>query len=175
LSLKLTVRESAPITSAWIARENGELAGCTSYFPWRLSLDGATVLGALGGDGFVRKTFRRRGLGAQMHDAARADMERFGIHCMFGAPGAMNVTPLKHAGSREVGHVARWVRPMRGVALGIRKAPYDRVVRSADRRGRRAASPRACVVRDRATAGGLRSRRRAGATRRRREAVVTCE
>lgn len=114
----------------WIAREAGEVAGCTSYFPWRLLLDGHPVLGALGGDGYVRPKFRRRGLGAMLHDAARADMRTFGIGCMYGAPGAMNVTPLKHGGSREVGHVTRWVRPVRGAAIGLGKRPFDGVVRS---------------------------------------------
>ena len=113
----------------WIARENGELAGCTSYFPWRLQLDGETRLCALGGDGFVRPKFRRRGLGALLHDAARDDMQRTGIGCMYGAPGAMNLTPLKHGGSREVGHVARWARPLRGAAIGVRPAPFDKLIR----------------------------------------------
>jgi hypothetical protein len=38
---------------------------------------------------------------------------------MYGAPGAMNVTPLKKGGSTEVGQVARWVRPVRASALGL--------------------------------------------------------
>ena len=114
----------------WIAREAGEVAGCTSYFPWRLQLDGAPVMCALGGDGFVRPTFRRRGLGAIMHEIARADMNRSGIGCMYGAPGAMNVTPLKHGGSREVGHVTRWARPLRGAAVGVTKQPFERLMRS---------------------------------------------
>jgi GNAT superfamily N-acetyltransferase len=114
----------------WIASEGGEVAGCTSYFPWRLLLDGAPILAALGGDGYVRPKFRRRGLGATLHDAARADMRRFGISCMYGAPGAMNLTPLKHAGSREVGHVGRWARPVRGAGLGLARPPYDRLLRS---------------------------------------------
>jgi GNAT superfamily N-acetyltransferase len=113
----------------WIASENGEVAGCTSYFPWRLQLDGETRLCALGGDGFVRPKFRRRGLGALLHDAARDDMQRTGIGCMYGAPGAMNLTPLKHGGSREVGHVARWARPLRGAAIGVRPAPFDKLIR----------------------------------------------
>jgi GNAT superfamily N-acetyltransferase len=96
----------------WIASEGGEIAGCTSYFPFRLQLDGAQVRAALGGDGYVRPKFRRRGLGALLHDAARRSMHDHGIGCMYGAPGAMNLTPLKHGGSREVGHVARWVRPL---------------------------------------------------------------
>ena len=114
----------------WIATEAGEVAGCTSYFPWRLQLDGAPVMCALGGDGYVRPKFRRRGLGGILHEAARADMSGAGIGCMYGAPGAMNVTPLKHGGSREVGHVARWVRPIRGAALGVTKQPWDRLLQT---------------------------------------------
>ncbi|NVB83704.1 MAG: GNAT family N-acetyltransferase [Kofleriaceae bacterium] len=113
----------------WIARENGELAGCTSYFPFRLYLDGDETLAALGGDGYVRPKFRRRGLGGLLHDAARNEMADHGIGCMYGAPGAMNLTPLKHGGSREVGHVARWARPLRGAAIGLGMAPFDRLVR----------------------------------------------
>jgi hypothetical protein len=94
-----------------------------------LMLDGKPVRAALGGDGYVRPKFRRRGLGGLLHDAARRAMPDNDIGCMYGAPGAMNVTPLKHGGSREVGHVARWVRPVRGAALGIRPAPLDRLVR----------------------------------------------
>jgi GNAT superfamily N-acetyltransferase len=114
----------------WIASEGGEVAGCTSYFPWRLQLDGDRMMCALGGDGYVRPKFRRRGLGALLHDAARDGMRAAGIACMYGAPGAMNLTPLKHAGSREVGHVARWARPLRGAAIGVKQPPFDRMVKS---------------------------------------------
>lgn len=97
----------------WIAIEDGQVAGCTSFFPFRLWLDGAGVRAALGGDGYVRPGFRRRGLGGLLHDASRLAMQGHGLGCMYGAPGAMNLTPLKHGGSREVGTVARWVRPIR--------------------------------------------------------------
>ena len=113
----------------WLASEDGEVAGCTSYFPFRLQLDGAPVLAALGGDGYVRPKFRRRGLGALLHEAARGAMQEKGIGCMYGAPGAMNLTPLKHGGSREVGQVARWARPIRGAALGVRVGLLDRALR----------------------------------------------
>jgi hypothetical protein len=113
----------------WLASENGEIAGCTSYFPFMLTLDGRHVRAALGGDGYVRPKFRRRGLGGLMHDAARSGMKANDIGCMYGAPGAMNVTPLKHGGSREVGHVARWARPLRGAAFGIGVTPVDELVR----------------------------------------------
>jgi GNAT superfamily N-acetyltransferase len=113
----------------WIASEKGEIAGCTSYFPFRLLLDGRPVRAALGGDGYVRPKFRRRGLGGLLHEAARSGMHANDIACMYGAPGAMNVTPLKHGGSREVGHVARWLRPLRGAALGLTFSPVDQIVR----------------------------------------------
>ncbi len=98
----------------WLARApNGELAGATSLFPFRMILDGDPIFGSLGGDGYVRPAFRRRGLGGLLHDACRRGMTAHRVACMYGAPGAMNVTPLKHGGSRELGHVARYVRPVR--------------------------------------------------------------
>jgi hypothetical protein len=98
----------------WLAlAPTGEVAGCTSFFPFRMWLDGAEVRGALGGDGYVRPAFRRKGLGGLLHDASRRGMPAHAIGCMYGAPGAMNVTPLKHGGSRELGAVARFVRPLR--------------------------------------------------------------
>ena len=97
----------------WLATEGGEVAGCTSFFPFQMWLDGAPVRAALGGDGYVRPKFRRRGLGGLLHDATRLGMSAHGLGCMYGAPGAMNLTPLKHGGSRELGTVARWVRPLR--------------------------------------------------------------
>lgn len=103
----------------WIASEGGKVAGCTSFFPFKLWLDGMVVRGALGGDGYVRPAFRRRGLGGLLHDASRQAMREHGIGCMYGAPGAMNLTPLKHGGSRELGHVSRWVRPLRGAGIGM--------------------------------------------------------
>jgi hypothetical protein len=103
----------------WVASVHGQIAGCTSFFPFRLWLDGEIVHAALGGDGYVRPGFRRAGLGFELHYASRNAMERCRIGCMYGAPGAMNVTPLKHGGSREIGHVTRWVRPVRATALGV--------------------------------------------------------
>jgi hypothetical protein len=116
----------------WLAvAPTGEVAGCTSFFPFRLWLDGEQVRGALGGDGYVRPAFRRRGLGGLMHDASRLAMRAHGIGCMYGAPGAMNVTPLKHGGARELGHVSRWARPLGGRALGVRAALLDRAIAAA--------------------------------------------
>jgi hypothetical protein len=123
-------RNPAGRAITWIASERGEVAGCTSYFPWRMQVDGVPIRGALGGDGYVRPKFRRRGLGGLLHDAARRGMLDNDIGCMYGAPGAMNVTPLKNAGSRYIGDVARWARPVRGAALGIAQRPFDGVVRA---------------------------------------------
>jgi hypothetical protein len=113
----------------WLAiAPTGEVAGCTSFFPFRLWLDGQEVRAALGGDGYVRPAFRRRGLGGLMHDASRQAMTAHGIGCMYGAPGAMNLTPLKHGGSRELGHVSRWARPLGGRVLGVRAKVLDRAL-----------------------------------------------
>lgn len=115
---------------SWLAvAPSGEVAGCTSFFPFRLWLDRGEARGALGGDGYVRPAFRRRGLGGLLHDASRRAMPAHDIACMYGAPGAMNVTPLKHGGSREVDSVVRWARPLRAGALPLPRwigAPLSR-------------------------------------------------
>jgi hypothetical protein len=109
----------------WLAFDEatGRLAGLTSFFPWRLQVDGVERLAALGGDGYVAPDFRRRGLGGLLHEASRAALGPAGLHCMYGSPGVMNVTPLLKGGSRAVGHVVRWVRPMelpvRGAARSL--------------------------------------------------------
>ena len=104
----------------WLSTQGDQIAGCTSFFPFRLWLDGVTMQAALGGDGYVRPEFRRTGRGFAMHNASWNAMWTHRIGCMYGAPGAMNVTPLKRSGSAEVGEVARWVRPVRAAALGLR-------------------------------------------------------
>src|SRR5678815_426329 len=116
----------------WIATVGGELAGCTSFFPFRLWLDGEVVRGALGGDGFVRPAFRRNGLGFALHYASRHAMYANRIGCMYGAPGAMNVTPLKRGGSCEIGQVVRWARLVRIAALGLRAPLIGRLGVGAD-------------------------------------------
>ena len=116
----------------WLAvAETGEIAGCTSFFPLRLWLDGAEVTGALAGDGYVRPEHRRRGLGGLMHDESRRAMARLRIGCIYAAPGAPNLTPLKHGGSRELGQVARWARPLGGRVLGARSPLLDRALTEA--------------------------------------------
>lgn len=111
----------------WRAEVGGDLAGCTSFFPFRLWLDGAIVHAALGGDGYVRPTARRCGVGSALHHASREAMHGYRLGCMYGAPGAMNVTPLKRGGSTEVGDVVRWVRPIRAAGLGLRGTLIDRI------------------------------------------------
>ena len=115
----------------WLAEEGGEIAGCTSFFPFRLQVDHDTIVAALGGDNWVQPEFRRRGVGAALHATSRAALATHGLACMYGAPGAMNVSPLKHGGSREVGTVSRWVRPLRGAALGITLRALDELVHKA--------------------------------------------
>jgi GNAT superfamily N-acetyltransferase len=101
----------------WVAVAGGrDIVGCTSFFPFRLWLEGTTVRAALGGDAYVLPQFRRCGLGRMLHDASRRAMRPHDIACMFGAPGAMNVRPLVNGGSTVVGCVARWARLLRGPA-----------------------------------------------------------
>ena len=113
----------------WLAidDETGAVAGCSSFFPRRMALPGRTVRGALGGDCFVHPRLRRRGVGTALHRAARRDMRALGVEVMFGTPLLANRTPLREAGSRDVTHVAHYVRPLNAGVLGVRARAVNRV------------------------------------------------
>lgn len=113
------------LTWAAIDHETGLIAGCTSFFPRQIVYGDRVFRGALGGDGFVRPRFRRRGIGQAMHEASRRDMLEAGIDVMFGTPMPANFTPLKQVGGRDVSEVARYVRPGRLSMLGVPKGTLD--------------------------------------------------
>ena len=115
----------------WVAVDDasGEIAGVTSYFPWRLWAGGREVRAAIGGDGVVHPKFRRRGIAAALHAALRAEMPKHGMEVMFGAPAAMNRSPLKAAGSRHITEMARYVRPLAASAFHRDLALLDPIVR----------------------------------------------
>ncbi len=90
---------------------SGDPAGITSVFPRRVLCAGKVVLGSIGGDGFVRPAFRRRGIASALHRACLAEMRGDGIEFMFGPPEPYNLRALVHVGSRIVTRVRRYVRP----------------------------------------------------------------
>jgi hypothetical protein len=103
----------------WLAIDDasGTVAGLTSYFPTRLWLQGEVVRAALGGDGYVRPAFRRRGIAGALHAALRAEMPAHAIEVMFGAPAEANISPLRSSGSCAISELVRYVRPLSAGAL----------------------------------------------------------
>lgn len=89
----------------------GTPAGITSVFPRRVMVRGEERLGSMGGDGYVRPAFRRRGLATALHHACLSAMREDGIEFMFGPPEPYNLRALLKAGSRIVTDVRRFVRP----------------------------------------------------------------
>jgi GNAT superfamily N-acetyltransferase len=115
----------------WVAADEpaGVIAGVTSYFPLRVWIEGEVVRGALGGDGYVRPSYRRRGIAGALHTALRAEMPRHQIEVMFGAPAGANVNPLQAGGSRVVSDMVRYLRPLRWRALSPKAAMADPLAR----------------------------------------------
>jgi len=89
----------------------GEPLGLTSVFPRKLLVAGKTRLGAIGGDGYVRPSARRRGVATALHRASLRAMQEEGIEAMFGPPEPYNLRALERAGARIVTHVRRYARP----------------------------------------------------------------
>jgi len=88
----------------------GVPAGITSVFPRRVLVGGNIRLGAIGGDGFVRPAYRRRGLASALHRVCREAMAKEGVEFMYGPPEPHNLKALLRAGSRLVGEVRRYAR-----------------------------------------------------------------
>lgn len=92
---------------------DGTVVGGTSLFPRRVRVGGRILTGAIGGDGFVRPAWRRRGVATRLHQAAREAMAEAGIDFMFGPPEPHNLRALLRAGARVVGQVVRHSRILR--------------------------------------------------------------
>ncbi len=95
---------------AYDSRTNEPL-GVTSVFPRRLMTGGRTLLGAMGGDAYVRPSARRRGVATAMHKALLERMKDEGVDVMFGPPVPNNLRALERAGSHVIANVRRYVRP----------------------------------------------------------------
>lgn len=95
--------------------EGGTPMGLTSLFPRRVVVKGEVRLGAIGGDGYVRPAFRRRGVATALHRACLALMQEnlrsgAGVEFMYGAPEPTNLVALERAGSRTITRLRRYSR-----------------------------------------------------------------
>lgn len=99
-------------------RGSGALIGMTSLFPRRVQVGGRVLLGAIGGDGYVRPAYRRRGIATLLHRAALAGMEEGPVEFMYGPPEPHNLRALLHAGSAQVGWATRYRRAFGPAGLG---------------------------------------------------------
>jgi GNAT superfamily N-acetyltransferase len=107
--------------ATYVARSaTGEPAGLTSLFPRRVLCDGKVLIGAIGGDGYVRPAFRRRRIATRLHRAALEDMPRAGIDFMYGPPEPNNLKALLSSGATVVGEVRRFTRVLQPRRLGSR-------------------------------------------------------
>lgn len=117
----------------WIAvdQASGEPAGLTSIFPRRVAIDGNERVGSIGGDGFVRPAFRRRGIATALHRESLRGMREEGIELMYGPPEPHNLAALLRAGSKVVCQLRRFVRPLdprRLAPWGLALSPLHRLL-----------------------------------------------
>ena len=114
-------------TSLASDRRSGHPVGLTSLFPRRVLVSGHLRKGAIGGDGFVRPDFRRRGIARALHQAAIQRMGHHDIEFMYGPPEPNNLKALLGAGSVVVGAVQRYVRALSPASLASILNPHGRV------------------------------------------------
>jgi hypothetical protein len=102
----------------WLAFDQvGAPVGVTSVFPRKVQVGGRACLGSIGGDCYIVPKARRKGLATQLHRATRDGMQAAGIDFMYGPPLPRNLGALLKAGSRAVGALRRYTRPLTGEAF----------------------------------------------------------
>lgn len=107
--------------TTWLAleRSTGRLAGCTSIFPRALMVNGRAHRGAVGGDCYVRPSYRRRGVATLLHRATASGLADASVEMMFGPPNPANFGALIKSGARPVGSFGTWVRPLAAEACPL--------------------------------------------------------
>jgi len=106
-------------------------AGLTSLFPRYVWVKGKKLRGSIGGDGFVRPRFRRRGIATALHRACLHSMDDGPVELMYGPPEPTNLAALVRAGSKIVCQLRRFVRPLdagRLVPVAALSAPLTRLL-----------------------------------------------
>lgn len=93
-------------------RASGEPCGLTSIFPRKLAVRGTERIASIGGDGFVRPAFRRRGIATALHRESLQKMREADVELMYGPPEPHNLAALVRAGSKIVCQLRRFVRPL---------------------------------------------------------------
>jgi hypothetical protein len=102
----------------WLAfDQTGEAVGVTSVFPRKIWVGDRKTVGSIGGDCYIVPKSRRKGLATLLHEATRKGLAGAGIDFMYGPPLARNLGALLKAGSKAVGGLRRYLRPLTADAV----------------------------------------------------------
>jgi hypothetical protein len=106
----------AGLARTYAACAGDRAVGITSLFPRAVRVGQRNAMGAIGGDGYVTPSFRRRGIVTALHREAALGMDA-GLSFMFGPPEPANLRALLHAGAVVTGAVRRYTRPLKASVL----------------------------------------------------------
>ncbi len=117
----LYLENPAGLARTYAAYVDDRAVGVTSLFPRAVRVGGRNAIGAIGGDGYVTPSFRRRGVVTALHREVGLGLDA-GLSFMFGPPEPANLRALMRAGAVVTGSVRRYTRPLKARALGLRAA-----------------------------------------------------
>jgi hypothetical protein len=107
----LYLENPAGVARTYAACVGDRAVGITSLFPRAVRVGDRDAVGAIGGDGYVTPSFRRRGIVTALHREAAVGMDAR-LSFMFGPPEPANLRALLHAGAVVTGAVRRYTRPL---------------------------------------------------------------
>jgi hypothetical protein len=117
----LYLENPAGLARTYAAYVDDRAVGITSLFPRAVRVGGRNAIGAIGGDGYVTPSFRKRGVVTALHREANLGLDA-DLSFMFGPPEPANLRALLRAGAVVTGSVRRYARPLKARAFRRRGA-----------------------------------------------------
>jgi GNAT superfamily N-acetyltransferase len=125
----------------WLAedRAHGEIVGLRPVFPWRVRVDGTTLLVAQAGDAMTHPRMRGRGIFSQLVATTWAELKQEGVPFAFSFPNRGSTAVYRklaadgHAATHEVLSFQRMVFPLSLRLLGDRLPALSALAGTGDR------------------------------------------
>ena len=98
----------------WLAEDTarGKIVGSSTFFPWKILVNGAVLVGAQNGNAMTDPEYRGQGIFTSLEMEAKRGLWREGIPITYGFPNEAALPGHRKAGCIEVGLIRKLAKPL---------------------------------------------------------------